>query len=72
MLLFSVELFFIEAIIFSSVALFIYWAMRALLLLVGSEEQIAQVLDEDLWWGRRFLLTLGVLMTASFPSLTLY
>jgi len=44
------------AILFLSMGLLVYWAMRALLILRGSEEQINYVLDGDLRWGRRFLL----------------
>ena len=36
--------------------LLVYWVVRTSLLLHGSEEAIDQVLECDLWWGRRSLL----------------
>jgi hypothetical protein len=52
-------------ILFLSMGLLVYWAMRALLIMRGSEEQINYVLDSDLRWGRKFLLILRVLLNPS-------
>jgi hypothetical protein len=45
-----------------SMGLWIYWVMRLVLIVAGSEEEINRVLDSDLWWGRRFWLALRILL----------
>lgn len=45
-------------IIFVCTGLWVYWLTRTFLLLKGSEEEIAQTLECDVWWGRRILLGL--------------
>jgi hypothetical protein len=45
-------------VIFVSSGLLIYWFSRTLLLLKGSEEEIHQVLEADVWWGRTLLIGL--------------
>jgi hypothetical protein len=45
-------------IIFVCSGLLVYWVARTLLLLRGSEEQIDDALECDLWWSRR--LSLGL------------
>jgi len=44
-------------IIFFSVGLFSYWIARAHLLLSATPEEVDQVLEYDLWWGRRVLIS---------------
>ena len=53
-------------VIFVSTGLLIYWVTRTLLLLNAPEDQIAEVLDGDLWWGRRLLMALRALFF--FPN----
>lgn len=45
-------------VIFVSTGLLVYWFSRTLLLLKGSQQEIDETLECDLWWGRRFLLGL--------------
>jgi hypothetical protein len=45
-------------IIFVCSGLLVYWFARTLLLLKESPEEIDEVLESDLWWGRRCLLAL--------------
>jgi hypothetical protein len=45
-------------IIFVCSGLLVYWFARTVLLLKESPEEIDEVLESDLWWGRRCLLTL--------------
>jgi len=60
--LWSADLLVTEGILFFSAILFVYWVARALLLLTASEEEIDSVLDADVWWARRFWLTLRILL----------
>jgi hypothetical protein len=53
------------AILFLSMTLFIYWSMRVLLLIRRSEEEVNQVLDYDVFWGRRLCLLLSTLFSSS-------
>jgi hypothetical protein len=45
-------------IIFVCSGLLVYWVARTVLLLHGSDEAIDEMLECDLWWGRRLLLGL--------------
>jgi hypothetical protein len=47
-----------EFVIFSCSGLLVYWAFRALLLLKGSEEEIHETLEADVWWVRSLLLAI--------------
>jgi hypothetical protein len=47
-----------ELVIFVCTGLLVYWSFRTLLLLKGSQEEIDETLEGDLWWGRRLLLGL--------------
>ena len=38
--------------------LLVYWVSRMMMLLYGSPEQTNEILDCDLWWGRRLLSAL--------------
>jgi hypothetical protein len=48
-------------IIFVSTRLLVYWFSRTLMLLKGSEEEIDEVLESDLWRGHRVLLGLRMM-----------
>ena len=61
----STDLIITEPIIFFSMGLFVYWVARALLIVAASEQEINDALDSDLWWGRRFWLTLRMLSNPS-------
>lgn len=58
MLTFDADLLVSWSVIFFSIGLFVYWGTRAVLLKVGSEEEVTQVLHADLAWGRRVWLNL--------------
>jgi len=45
-------------IIFFCAGLLVYWLSRMMMLLYGSPGQTNEILDCDLWWGRRFLMAL--------------
>jgi hypothetical protein len=47
---------FNSLIIVLSTGLFVFWTLRARLILTGSEEQINFVLDRDLQWSRKIWL----------------
>jgi hypothetical protein len=64
-MLWSLDLLITESILFCSMGLLFYWVTRALLILRCSEEQINYLLESDLWWGRRFLRTLRMLLDPS-------
>jgi hypothetical protein len=48
-------------IIFVCSGLLVYWFARTVLLLKGSPEKIDEVLESDLWWGRRCVLALRMI-----------
>jgi hypothetical protein len=49
-------------IIFVSTGLLVYWFSRTLMLLKGWEEEIDEALESDLWWGRRVVLGLRMMV----------
>jgi hypothetical protein len=53
----STELLANEGILFFSAILFGYWFARTLVILTRTEEEINSVLDTDMWWARRFWLS---------------
>ena len=53
-------------ILFSCSGLLVYWINRTGMLLHGSVEEIEEILEADLWWGRQLLLALR---TMFFPSM---
>jgi len=61
----STDLIVTESILFFSMGLFVYWVARALLIVAASEQEINDVLDSDLWWGRRCWLALRMLINPS-------
>lgn len=65
------DLFISASIIFWSVGLFVYWAARALLVLSAPMEEVDQVLEADLWWGRRVLMALRILFTPAMPTMSI-
>ena len=54
-----------NCIIFVSSGLLVYWSSRTLLLLNGSEAETDEILESDLWWGRRLLLGLRTMFGSS-------
>jgi hypothetical protein len=48
-------------IIFVCTGLLVYWFARTVLLLRKPPEEIDEVLESDLWWGRRCLLALRMI-----------
>ena len=46
-------------IIFAAAALLIFWTSRTAVLLHGSTDEIAKILENDLWMGRSFLSGFG-------------
>jgi hypothetical protein len=64
-MLWSAEIVLADLIVLCSAGLFVYWIARALLFAHGSEEEIERVLESDLRRGRRFLLTLRILLHSS-------
>ena len=48
-------------IVFISTGLLVYWFERTMLLLNGSNEEIDETLETDLWWGRKLLLHLRMM-----------
>lgn len=52
----SVDGFIPWLIVVLSTALFVFWSMRARLILTGSEQQINLALDRDLQWSRKVWL----------------
>jgi hypothetical protein len=67
----SAELITTESIVLLSMALFVYWVMRALLILAGSKDEINDTLDTDLRWGRRVWLFLRMLFHPSSQLLAI-
>ena len=53
--------FVTEAIIFFSMGLFIYWCTRLFQILLRSEEEVNEILDNDLRWGRMVWMNLQLL-----------
>jgi hypothetical protein len=47
-----------HVIIFASSGLFVYWITRTMQLLQDTDEAIDEMLEYDLWRGRRFLMSL--------------
>ena len=47
-----------QIIIFVSSGLFVYWITRTMQLLQDTDEAIDEMLEYDLWRGRRFLMSL--------------
>ena len=45
-------------IIFACTGLLVYWVFRVTMLLYGSDDEINETLESDLWRGRRLLLGL--------------
>jgi hypothetical protein len=56
-------------IIFFSAGLMVYWCSRTLMLLRESDEELNEVLEDDLWWGRRVLSMLRLLFFPSSPTM---
>jgi hypothetical protein len=56
-------------IIFFSAGLMVYWCSRTLVLLRESEEELNEVLEDDLWWGRKVLYMLRMLFFPSPPTM---
>jgi hypothetical protein len=50
------------AVIFFSAGLLSYWCSRTLMFLRTTEEELDEVLEDDLWWGRKALYTLRMLL----------
>jgi hypothetical protein len=48
--------------------LLVYWISRTWLLMKGSESEIEEQLDTDIWWCQRFLDLLHSLFTPSFSA----
>jgi hypothetical protein len=67
----STDLLITEFIVLFSMGLFVYWAMRTLLIVAASQEEIDRVLDSDLWWGRRFWLALRILINPQSQLLSI-
>ena len=67
---FGAELLVTEAIVFFSMLLLLYWGIRVLLFMRGSDEEVKKVLDHDLRWGRELWLTLQSLFNSSSQSLS--
>jgi hypothetical protein len=53
---------------FVSTGMLVYWVRRTQMLLHGSEDEITETLENDLWWTRRLLLGLRAMF---FPSMDL-
>jgi hypothetical protein len=45
-------------IMFVCTGLLVYWVARTVLLLFGRQEEIEEILEFDLWYGRRLLVGL--------------
>jgi len=54
-----------EFIIFVCSGLLVYWFSRTLLLLRRSEAETDEILESDLWWGRRLLLGIRTMFESS-------
>ena len=55
--------------IFFSAGLLVYWCSRTLMFLRESDEELNQVLEADLWWGRQVLYLLRMLFFPSSPTM---
>ena len=44
--------------IFVCTGLLVYWFARTWMLLRANDEVIEETLDNDIWWGRRLILSL--------------
>lgn len=67
---FGAQLLVSEAILFFSMLLFLYWGMRVLLFLRGSEKEVKDALDHDLKWGRELWFTIQSFFSSSSQSLS--